>query len=272
MTTASVEGAGGLSLAVRLAGPEGAPAILFLHGWSQHSLAWTKQLAGPLAERFRLAALDLRGHGASDKPEDPGAYQSGALWAGDVAAAIAGLGLRRPVVVGWSMGGWVLADYLRAGGARDLAGAVFVGASARTGGIAPRGLAATGDQGEEICAAIDFAKAMTAAPLSKRDLATVAAWQMLTPPHVRAACRARAEDWRATLGGLALPALAIQGAADRVCPKPVYEELLAAVPGAEGVVYPGAGHMPFWEEAARFDADLAEFVERAGRTAPATAV
>ena len=38
----SVEGGGGLRLHVRDWGDAGAPPILFIHGWSQHHLCWTK--------------------------------------------------------------------------------------------------------------------------------------------------------------------------------------------------------------------------------------
>ncbi len=270
-----IEGGAGVGLAARVAGPLGAPSVLFLHGWSQHSLAFQKQLEGPLAERFRLGAIDLRGHGASDKPEDPAAYLASPLWADDVAAAISGLQLDRPVLVGWSMGAWVAADYLRHYGDAGVAGLVLIGASARAGaladplGFARRAVAEAAPQPEAqdawIEAAIAFAKAMTAAPLSKPDLARMVAWQMLAGPVARAACRARQDDWRADLAAIGVPALVIQGAAERVCPRDTHLELMKALPGgSEAVIYAGSGHMPFWEEPVRFDADLSGLVVRAG--------
>ncbi|MEM8597592.1 MAG: alpha/beta fold hydrolase, partial [Pseudomonadota bacterium] len=94
----TIESVDGTRLAVREAGPEGAPAILYLHGWSQHGLCWQKQLQGGLTARFRVIAPDLRGHGASDKPREPSAYDHSAPWAGDVAALIETLGLHRPIL------------------------------------------------------------------------------------------------------------------------------------------------------------------------------
>ncbi len=279
MERLAVTGAGGVRLAARRAGPEGAPSVLFLHGWSQHSMCWAKQMRGPLAERLRMGAIDLRGHGESDKPEDPAAYRSSELWAEDIRAAIAGLGLERPVLVGWSMGGWVAADYLRVHGDAEIAGLVLIGSSPRVGAMADPAVLARrraevraegayeADQEVQIAALLAFVKAMTAAPLSKREMAMAVAWAMPTPPGVRAACRLRDEDWRAALGRVSVPALVIQGAAERVCLPPVYEEMLATIPGAEGRVYPRSGHMAFWEEAERFDADLAGLVARAAREA-----
>jgi non-heme chloroperoxidase len=48
------------------------PSVLFIHGLSQCRLAWNKPLHADLAQEFRLVAMDLRGHGESDKP--PEAY------------------------------------------------------------------------------------------------------------------------------------------------------------------------------------------------------
>lgn len=279
MTALRVRGGAGVRLHMAVAGPEGAPAILFVHGWSQHHLAFARQLAGPLAARFRLGALDLRGHGASEHPAGAASYRDGALWAADIAAAVAALG-GRPVLVGWSMGGWVVQDYLRHHGDGAVAGVVFTGSGARTGARAdPEWLArrrpearAEGmyadDQAAALEAAVGFAKACFAAPPSKRDLALMVGWQMLVEPAVRRACADRDEDWRADLAGLRIPALVIQGAAERVCPEPMAAELAAAIPAARMIVYAGAGHLPFREAAQRFDADLAAFADAAqGREA-----
>ena len=43
-------------------------ALLMLHGWSQSAALFKHQIAG-LSDRYRVIALDLRGHGLSDKPD-----------------------------------------------------------------------------------------------------------------------------------------------------------------------------------------------------------
>ena len=95
-------GSGGVGLHVREWGPEGAQPIVFIHGWSACYLAWHNQFDSELRERFRIVCMDLRGHGFSDKPLEPEAYQTGAHWADDVAAVMIELRLRRPVLAGWS--------------------------------------------------------------------------------------------------------------------------------------------------------------------------
>ncbi len=56
-------------LSVVDAGPRDAEhTILFLHGFGGHALQWEKQLAA-YAEKYRVVAPDLRGHGLSDHPD-----------------------------------------------------------------------------------------------------------------------------------------------------------------------------------------------------------
>ena len=47
------------------------PAAVLIHGNSSSSRAFSKQLDGPLGTRFRLVAIDMPGHGASDDKKDP---------------------------------------------------------------------------------------------------------------------------------------------------------------------------------------------------------
>jgi pimeloyl-ACP methyl ester carboxylesterase len=79
----------------------------------------------PLAERgYRAVALDLPGHGLSDKPSDEGRYRLASLTA-TVREVIAIAGLRRPHVVAQSMGGTIALD-LAVGGDPALGRLVLV--------------------------------------------------------------------------------------------------------------------------------------------------
>lgn len=81
------------------------PAILCLHGNSACKEAFARQFAA-FQGRHRLIALDLPGHGVSDNADPEAAYNIPAYAdvAGDVLAA---LGVERPIVLGWSLGGYV---------------------------------------------------------------------------------------------------------------------------------------------------------------------
>src|SRR5262245_48169730 len=129
MKVHTVIGGGGVKLHVREWGKAEAPPVLFIHGWSQNHLCWCKQYESELVDAFRLVACDLRGHGMSEVPAAPENYTQAELWADDIAAIVSQLGLERPVLVGWSYGGFVICDYVRAYGQLAIAGINFVGAA-----------------------------------------------------------------------------------------------------------------------------------------------
>jgi pimeloyl-ACP methyl ester carboxylesterase len=82
-------------------GPAGGPGVVLVHGGAAHS-GWWDHIA-PLLPGHRVVALDLTGHGDSDRRQ---AYDP-LLWAREVVAVAAAEDLDRPVVIGHSMGGWV---------------------------------------------------------------------------------------------------------------------------------------------------------------------
>src|SRR2546421_7763253 len=78
------------------------PSVLLLHGITSSAQSWVR--VGPgLADRYRVYALDMRGHGESIRPSR-GAY-SLRRTADDAIAFIEALGLERPVLIGHSWGG-----------------------------------------------------------------------------------------------------------------------------------------------------------------------
>lgn len=270
MTTHRIPSVDGAQLHIHEAGNPAGPTIVLIHGWSQHHLSWSKQFAGKLAEEFRLIAPDLRGHGASDKPLNVGAYSHSQPWADDIAAIIDALALENPLLIGWSMGGWIVMDYLRVYGDAAIAGIGLVGSSVVTASdpqvMATRSPAVRADgmysqdHATALNSTIGFLKACVAAPLSKQDLAFMTGFNMLVPPMVRKAARLRQDaDYRAEAAALTKPAALFWGEAERVCTRPMLDATQAAMPEAQLFTYAGSGHAPFWERPEAFDADLANF-------------
>ncbi len=103
--------ANGARFHVALSGPQDAPLVLLLHGVPQLWWAWRHQLPVLAAAGYRVAAMDLRGTGGSDKP--PQGYDVPTL-AADAAGVVRSLGAGTAVVVGAGTGGdvaWATAAY-----------------------------------------------------------------------------------------------------------------------------------------------------------------
>jgi pimeloyl-ACP methyl ester carboxylesterase len=79
----------------------GDPPLVFVHGWTCNHTNWRAQVAHFRANH-RVLALDQRGHGASDKPDQDYGIPG---FVDDLGCFIHETGADRPVVVGHSMGG-----------------------------------------------------------------------------------------------------------------------------------------------------------------------
>ncbi|MCP3098676.1 alpha/beta hydrolase [Myxococcus sp. K15C18031901] len=275
--TCFVEGSEGVRLAVSESGPaSGAPSVLFVHGFAQSRHSWEPVLTGPLSERHRLVAVDLRGHGDSDKPEGEAPYVDGARFAGDLEAVIQGLGLVRPVVVAWSYGGIVVGDYLRHRGDAALGGLFFVAASLQSGKPAralfgpgmmsnARGLLSEDPETYAATARV-FVESCAARPLEPSRVDAAVRAMLRVPLNVRRALLSRAEDYSAELGRCVRPVATLHGELDQVVlPAMSSEGVLARARAGQGTWLPGVGHLPFVEATARFEAALADFVVSASR-------
>ncbi len=94
--------AGGLRTHVALAGPADAPPVLLVHGWPQNWWTW-RHVIPTLAERFRVIAPDLRGHGWSETPAT--GYEKEQI-ASDMLALLDALAIERATWIGHDWGGW----------------------------------------------------------------------------------------------------------------------------------------------------------------------
>jgi pimeloyl-ACP methyl ester carboxylesterase len=89
------------------------------------------------------------------------------------------------------------------------------------------------------------------------------AYTMLVPAQVRAAVMDRSRNEGDMLPELRVPVLVTHGAMDRIILPAAGAYTASAVPGARLSVYEGVGHSPFFEDAPRFNRELAEFVRGA---------
>ena len=85
---------------------QGTPVVL-VHGLAINAdIQWRRRgLTQALSKGYRVIALDLRGHGLSDKPHDPAMY--GVQMADDVIRLLDHLNIKKAHVVGYSFGGFI---------------------------------------------------------------------------------------------------------------------------------------------------------------------
>ncbi|MEF8907713.1 MAG: alpha/beta hydrolase [Haloarculaceae archaeon] len=269
MDSHTITGGGGVELRVDETGNRNGRPVLFIHGYSQSRLCWTRQLESDLAEDFRLVAIDNRGHGRSDKPE--GAYADSTLWAEDIRSVIEELDLDRPVLVGWSYGGLIIADYLGAYGDEHIAGINLVGAISKNG--TGDAMAVIGEDftdrvpgfestdAEDSVAALErFLRDCMHDDPSPADLSFMLGYNVLVPPHVRTSLHSRTVTHDDDLQAVEVPVLVTHGEADGVVLPAAAEEHADLIGAAETSFYPEVGHSPFWEAPERFNRELREFV------------
>src|SRR5688500_17256189 len=91
----------------------GMPVVL-LHGYPLNSSIWHTQVQG-LSNEFRMITPDVRGHGQSPVPEGPYEME---LMAHDVLDLLDTLNVKRAVIMGHSMGGYVTLAMWRIAAAR----------------------------------------------------------------------------------------------------------------------------------------------------------
>jgi non-heme chloroperoxidase len=95
------------------------------------------------------------------------------------------------------------------------------------------------------------------------DLYFMLGYNVIVPPHVRLAMLSRVLDYDDVLARLSLPVLITQGEEDRVVLPAAADQHARTIPHARTSTYPGVGHMPFWEDAARFNRELRDFAVQA---------
>ncbi len=265
----------GVAISVREWGDPDGQSVLFIHGLAQAHLSWLPQFASGVLGRHRLVAYDLRGHGESDKPFDPACYRDGRRWADEVAAVIAASGLAKPILVGWSLGGRVLRQYLMHYGDADLGGIHFV--STRPfedpAVLAPASRADIAGRPETLAQRIDahiaFLRACFLRQPPEDDFAVALAYNVIVPQEIREAISGWStglEETRAALAKVTVPTLIAHGRDDALILPTAAQMTADAIRGARISWYDDCGHSPFYEHAGRFNRELDAFATMIGAT------
>jgi pimeloyl-ACP methyl ester carboxylesterase len=222
------------------------PPVVLIHGFTANiERGWVETGILPnLARDYRVVALDLRGHGASDKPRAASAYDDIAL---DVIRLLDHLRIERAHAVGYSLGGIILAKLLTTHPQR-FTSAVLGGAAYRR------------SQGKEADEATEAAAREIEHGLYRALVVSTAPTD--EPPPTEAQIRARSLEITAfndhfahaalmrarrallvtdaEISAVRVPALAIVGSADPALPR--VKAMQKRWPGLEVEVVEGAAH------------------------------
>jgi pimeloyl-ACP methyl ester carboxylesterase len=217
-----------------------------------------------LPDSVHAFAPTMRGHGDASRPES--GYRS-SVFAVDIAAFMEAVHIEAAVIVGGSSGGLV-GQRFAIDFPDHILGLVLLG-SPLTLGNKPFAQGLWDSTISKLNDPIDpaFVRRFTEGTLSRSMP------DALLDVLIRESLKVPAFVWRETIKGIleddfsaelvriAAPTLVIWGDEDALLPREEQEALTRLINGSRLIVYPGAGHVFYWEEPDRVAADLAAFAE-----------
>lgn len=268
-------GVGDLRLAGDCWGRNGDPVVLLLHGAGQTRYSWKRTGLQLAANKFRVVAIDTRGHGDSEWAPSAAGYGLQTL-AQDVRMVIGEIG--EPVtVVGASLGGLIglhVAGELGAERVRKLVMVDVVPRIERSGGTRirafmqgnPDGFASLDEAADAIAAFLPHRQRPRSPDGLHRNLRQRpdGRWrwhwdpQFLRKPEEDV--QAWVRDLESVAAGLGMPILVVRGALSDVVSREAVEHFLSVVPTAQFVELGGAGHTAAGDDNDAFTDAVVEFV------------
>jgi pimeloyl-ACP methyl ester carboxylesterase len=248
----------------------GAP-LVFIHGWTLDLDAWEPQ-ATAFSDSYRVLRYDRRGFGFSDGT--PGR----AADAEDLARVVSELGPGAVTLIGASQGARVALAF--ALGNPERVSALVLDGPPEENVESP----AVGDEDFSIAAyrrlvaeqgVEAFRRDWSAHPLMRLHAADTATRELVARMLGRYPARdlaGPAEEPPPPAGSVALarftqPVLVVNGELDTALRRRAGEALARALPLAEHVVIPGAGHLPNLDAPRAYNEALREFLQRQARAA-----
>jgi pimeloyl-ACP methyl ester carboxylesterase len=253
----------GQSLAVVEVGDAGLPPVLLVHGYGDNSRSFSL-LAPHLADRFRLLAVDLRGHGASSAPECCYALSELAY---DLRLVLDVLQIERASLVGHGLGGMLGQVFAARWPERLDRLALIASAPSMSEAAARDGW--LWEQVHALEAPIEPGggfmqeRYATPGPVDPDFLERQMAESAAVPAHV---WRSLLYELQVTepgrvLWGVEAPTLILWGEEDALVDRADQDQLRAALPEATFGALPGLGHNPHWEDPAGLAAAIGAFLQ-----------
>jgi 3-oxoadipate enol-lactonase len=246
------------------AGDAGATPLVFLHGIGGAARAWRRQIAD-FSSDYRAIAWDMPGYGGSQ----PLPSVSIATLADALQDFLASIGANKPILVGHSIGGMVVQEWLVKHPAT--ASAVVLAQTSPAFGKADGDWqrsfieARLGplDRGETMASLAPRLVAELAGDSPDTDGMVLARNCMASVPEVsyRASMMALPGfDRRHALKDITIPTLVLSGAKDKNAPAPMMAKMAGYIPHATYVELEGAGHLVNLERPDAFNSALTQFL------------
>jgi pimeloyl-ACP methyl ester carboxylesterase len=241
-------------------GEAGGIPVVLLHGITDSWFSWSRVLP-QLDKKYRVYALDLRGHGDTDKPQTGYAMKD---FAADVIAFMDAMNIKRATVVGHSMGSFVaLQTTLDAPERVEKLLIMGTATTARNGVTLDlfKEFANLKDPMDEKYVR-DFQVATSSKTVPEDFIDTSVKQSMKVPARVwkLALEGVIAEDYQPRLNKIKIPTLIVWGDKENIFLRPEQDILKAKIANSTLKTYPDAGHSPQWEFPEKFAADLTEFL------------
>jgi pimeloyl-ACP methyl ester carboxylesterase len=239
--------------------PNGTPVIM-LHGYTDSSYSYSR--VSPLMNaKYRVFALDQRGHGDSDRPASGYKF---ADFAADVIAFMDAKRLQKVVIVGHSMGSFV-AQQIAVTAPERVEKLVFIGSATTVRNAAVLDLQKAVNELKDSVPnkfARDFQYSVVHQSPPDEFMNRVVAESMKVPARVwrDTMTGMLAGDAKSQLGKIKAPTLVVWGDRETVFPRAEQDALVAAIPNAVLKVYAETGHSPQWERPEQFVRDFEDFV------------
>jgi len=243
------------------------PAVVLIHGYPFNRSLWTEQVSA-LADRYRVVALDLRGHGESEASTGASTMK---LMAQDIAALMDELQIDRAVIGGLSMGGYVTLAFYQLFPERV---EKLLLADTRAQADTDEAKATRADQVQQILADgmtgivnAMLPKLLSPETVSKQPEIVKRVRDMMmhtTPEGAVGALRGMAEreDQTARLTQINVPTLIVVGKEDPITPVADSEKMHERIAGSQLVVIENASHVSNIEQPQQFNRALKDFLSR----------
>ncbi|MGG1574841.1 alpha/beta fold hydrolase [Fictibacillus sp. NRS-1165] len=242
--------------------------VIFIHGVWMSSKFFHKQLSAA-SKHYRTIVLDLRGHGSSSMVHHGHTI---AQYARDLNAFIQKLDLKNVVLAGWSMGAFVIWDYLQQFGENSVKGTVIIDELASDFkwpdfSIGAFDLPALTQfmrdvQNNRRAVLEGFVPLMFKEELSKDDFSWMMEEVTKMPESIASAILFDQSivDYRDFLSKIKKPTLLCFGREETLIPVAAGEHLHENIPNSQLEIFEQSCHCPFLEESEKFNSVLEQFV------------